>query len=218
MMSAPVDLQTQRLHEVPNYGTGFAPYFIPLALWLGALMTYFIVRPLNGRALASTASSPRIALSGLIPGLTITFIQTTILVVVLRLVLHLNPVRPVAFLVFLFIATLSFTAILQLLTAALGTSGKFVAVLLLMLQLTSAAGTFPVETVPRFFQVLNPLLPMSYVVKGLRQALSGNDLTALSVNALVLLAFAVGAFVLTILATRRQRTWTIERIKPVLTL
>jgi len=52
-------------------------------------------------------------------------------------------------------------------------AGKFVAIVLLMLQLTSSGGTFPMQTVPRFFQLINPWLPMTYVVSGLRQAISG---------------------------------------------
>ena len=53
---------------------------------------------------------------------------------------------------------------LQFLSASFGAVGKFLSIVLLMLQLTSAAGTFPIETVPRFFQVINPFLPMTYVV------------------------------------------------------
>ena len=88
------------------------------------------------------------------------------------------------------VAAFAFTAILQFLSAALGTAGKFAAIVLLMLQLTSSGGTFPMQTVPRFFQIINPWLPMTYVVSGLRQAISGGDLRALALDAAVLLGFA----------------------------
>ena len=106
----------------------------------------------------------------------------------------------------------------DLATLALGTAGKFVAVVLLMLQLTSSAGTFPIQTVPRFFQVINPFLPMTYVVTGLRQAISGGDTTRVLWCALILLGYAVGAIALTTLAARRRRRWTMDRLKPVLAL
>ncbi len=218
MMSAPVELTTQREDPVPNYGTGFAPYFIPLALWVGALMAYFLVRPLGGRALASTLRDPSVALSGLWPGVALTWLQAVVMLVVLQVLLGLDPVQPVALYGFTLVTALVFAAILQLLSAAFGTAGKFVAVVLLMLQLTSAAGTFPLQLVPRFFQVINPLLPMTYVVSGLRQAISGGDLRAVAANALILLGYAAAAIVLTMLTAHRRRTWTMDRLKPVLSL
>jgi putative membrane protein len=218
MMSAPVELTTRREDPVPNYGTGFAPYFIPLALWVGALMAYFLVRPLGGRALASTLRDPYVALSGLWPGVVITWLQAVVMLVVLQVFLGLDPVQPIALYAFTLVAALTFTAILQLLSAAFGTAGKFVAVVLLMLQLTSAAGTFPLQLVPKFFQVINPLLPMTYVVTGLRQAISGGDLPAVSVNGLILLGYAIAAVGLTVLTAHRRRTWTMDRLKPVLNL
>jgi putative membrane protein len=218
LMSAPVQVTTKREHPVPNYGTGFAPYFIPLALWVGALMAYFLVRPLGGRALASTLADPYVALSGLWPAVLITWVQAVVLLLVLQFALGLDPVLPLGLYVFTLVAALAFTALLQFLAAALGTAGKFVAVVLLMLQLTSSAGTFPVEIVPRFFQVINPFLPMTYVVTGLRQAISGGSLSAVALNALILLGYAAGGVLLTVLTARRRRTWTMDRLKPVLAL
>jgi putative membrane protein len=218
MMSAPVSMSTTRVHQVPNYGTGFAPYFIPLALWVGALMAFFLVRPLGGRALASTVSDRSVVLAGLWPGVVITCLQTVVMLAVLEIGLGLRPVQPLALYAFALVAALAFTSILQLLSAALGTAGKFVAVVLLMLQLTSSAGTFPIETAPRFFRVINPLLPMTYVVSGLRQAISGGSIAAVATNAGILLVYAAGAVLLTMLAAHRQRTWTMDRLKPVVTL
>jgi putative membrane protein len=218
MMSAPVELTTEREDPVPNYGTGFAPYFIPLALWVGALMAYFLVRPLGGRALASTLSDPSVALSGLWPGVVITWLQAIVMLLVLQVLLGLDPVQPLALYAFTLVTALTFAAILQLLSAAFGTAGKFVAVVLLMLQLTSAAGTFPLQLVPRFFQVINPLLPMTYVVSGLRQAISGGDLRAVALNTVILLGYAAAAVGLTVLTAHRRRTWTMDRLKPVLSL
>ena len=218
MMSAPIAVTTEREDPVPNYGTGFAPYFIPLALWVGALMAYFLVRPLGGRALASTLRDPYVALSGLWPGVVITWLQAIVMLIVLQVALGLDPVLPVALYAFTLVAALAFAAILQLLSAAFGTAGKFVAVVLLMLQLTSSAGTFPIQIVPRFFQVINPFLPMTYVVTGLRQAISGGDLRAVMVNAAILIGYAAAAVGLTILTAHRRRTWTMDRLKPVLSL
>ena len=76
----------------------------------------------------------------------------------------------------------------------------------------------PIQTVPRFFQVINPFLPMTYVVTGLRQAISGGDTSRVLWCALILLGYAVGAIALTTLAARRRRRWTMDRLKPILAL
>ncbi len=217
-MSDPVKLTTTRVHPVPNYGTGFAPYFIPLALWVGALMTYFIVRPLSGRALASTRSDWDVGLAGLWPGALVTALQAVVLVFVLQLALGLHPVEPALLVLFALVSALSFTAVLQFLSAAFGTAGKFVAIVLLMLQLTSSGGAFPLQTNPRFFQVISPCLPMTYVVAGLRQAISGGDLHKLAFDTLVLLGFAAAGICATIVTAHRRRTWTMARLKPVVTM
>ena len=216
-MSDPVRLTT-RVDPVPNYGTGFAPYFIPLALWVGALMTYFIARPLSGRALASTQPDRNVALAGLWPGAAITALQAVVLVVVLQLALGLHPVQPLALVLFALVSALAFTAVLQFLSAAFGTAGKFVAIVLLMLQLTSSGGAFPLQTNPRFFQLINPWLPMTYVVAGLRQAISGGDLRKLAVDTAVLLGFAAAGICATMVTAHQRRTWTMARLKPVATM
>ena len=53
VMADPVQLASRDLHKAPNYGTGFAPYFIPLSLWVGAMVAYMLIQPLNRRALAA---------------------------------------------------------------------------------------------------------------------------------------------------------------------
>ncbi|MGO8685240.1 MAG: YhgE/Pip family protein [Thermoleophilia bacterium] len=218
MMSSPVALTTERLHPVPNYGTGFAPYFIPLALWVGALMAYFIIRPLGGRALASTLPDYQVALSSLWPALAVSSLQAVVMLLVLQFALGLHPVNVLAFYGFTLVSALCFTTILQWLSATFGPVGKFVAVVLLMLQLTSSAGTFPLQLVPKFFRVINPVLPMTYVVQGLRQAISGNDLRLLAFDIAILLAFTAAAGAVTLVTTHRRRQWTMDRLKPVFTL
>ena len=95
--------------------------------------------------MASTLPDPAVSLSGLWPALAITWLQAVVMLLVLQLALGLDPVKPLLLYGFTLVAALAFTAIMQLLSAALGTAGKFAAVVLLMLQLTSSAGTFPTD-------------------------------------------------------------------------
>ncbi len=218
IMASPVALDETTTHEVPNYGTGFAPYFIPLALWVGALMAFFVIRPLCARSLSSTASNLTVVLSGYWPAAALTTAQAVIMMLVLQFALGLQPVNVPLFYVFGILVSLVCTAIMQFLSGSMGTAGKFIAVVLLMLQLTSAAGTFPLETVPHFFQVINPYLPMTYVVLGLRQVITTGDIAAWAGNVGILLAFGVVAMAATYLTVWRRRVWTMERLKPEFTI
>jgi putative membrane protein len=218
MMSDPVVLDTRKIDPVPNYGTGFAPYFIPLALWVGGLMVYFIVNPMPERAVRSGASGPVVALSGLWPGALLASAQAAIMYVVLRAVLGLHPVAPVLFFGFVVLTAVVFSAILQWLSVAIGPAGKVLGIVLLMLQLTSAAGTFPIETLPTFFRVINPWLPMTYVVAGLREVISGGDVTVMVGSAWALVAFGAIAFAGTASTAVRARSWDSERLKPLFEL
>lgn len=214
IMGDPVQLATTALNEAPNYGTGLAPYFIPLALWIGALVTYLVLRPTSGRALASNAPAWLVAVGGYLPAAVVGVVQVTLLLLALDLGLGLRPTQPVMLWLLMYAAALAFAAIMQLVMQVFGTAGRFVGIVLLMLQVTSSAGTFPIETSPAFFRLLSPLMPMTYAVRGLRACISGTAATPVLLNGLVLLGFAAGALLLTTLATRRARVWSLARLHP----
>ncbi len=218
MMSGPVALDTERRGEVPTYGTGFAPYFLPLALWIGALLTFFLIKPLPDRAVAAAAPAPVIALAGYLPAALIGVVQAVVLLAVVQFALGLTPVSLSAYYGFGIVTALVFVAILQMFNAALGTVGKLVSIVVLMLQLTSAGGTFPLQMVPAFFRSISPCLPMTHVVAGLRQAISGGDLHAVARSAAMLLVFGGVSILITIAAAFRAQTYTMERLHPSLEL
>ncbi|MGW4079677.1 YhgE/Pip family protein [Streptomyces asiaticus] len=218
VMSDPVRLVNQALHKAPNYGTGFAPYFIPLSLWVGAMVAYMLIQPLNGRALAAGASSWRIAFAGWLPVAAIGVLQTLALMAVLHWAIGLEMVRAAGTLGFLMLVTACFAAIVQWLNARFGPAGRILVLALLMLQLTSAGGTYPVQTSPRFFNAIHPFLPMTYVVDGLRRLITGGGLGPVWLACGVLLGFTAAALALTAWSARRRQVWTVDRLHPELSL
>ncbi|THA26859.1 YhgE/Pip domain-containing protein [Streptomyces sp. RKND-216] len=218
VMADPVRLASSRLHGVPDYGTGFAPYFIPLSLWVGAMVAYMLLQPLNRRALAAGAPGRRIALAGWLPVAAIGTVQAAALLAVLHWGLGLQMARGAGTAAFLVLVTLCFTAIVQFLGARFGPAGRILVLALLMLQLTSAGGTYPVQTSPDFFNVLHPLLPMSYVVEGLRHLITGGGLEPVWRACAVLVTFTVAALALTAWTARRGQMWTMKQLHPELTL
>ncbi|MFF3941194.1 YhgE/Pip family protein [Streptomyces phaeofaciens] len=218
VMADPVQLVSRDLHKAPNYGTGFAPYFIPLSLWVGAMVAYMLIAPMNRRALAAGASAWRIALAGWLPVVAIGVLQTTALMAVLHWAIGLEMARAAGTVGFLFLVTACFAALVQWLNARFGAAGRILVLALLMLQLTSAGGTYPVQTSPGFFNAIHPYLPMSYVVEALRRLITGGGLEPVGYACAVLVAFTAGALALTALSARRRQVWTLDRLHPELSL
>lgn len=218
VMADPVRLASQSLHKAPNYGTGFAPYFIPLSLWVGAMVAYMIIQPLNGRALAAGASAWRIAVAGWLPVAAIGLAQVAALMSVLHWGLGMKMAYAAGTVGFLALVTCCFAAIVQWLNARFGAAGRILVLALLMLQLTSAGGTYPVQTSPGFFNAIHPFLPMSYVVEALRRLITGGGLGPVWQACAVLIAFTAGAIALTAVSARRKQVWTLDRLHPELSL
>lgn len=213
--ATPIQDVADRVHPVDNYGEALAPYFISLALWVGAMAIYLLLRPLSARAIASTTGSIRTALAGYLPGLALAVLQVALLLTVLVGILGIHAAHPLLLVAMALATAAVFTAINQLFVATFGGAGRFAALVFVSLQLTSAGGTYPIETSPPFFNVLHDLLPMTYAVHGLRTALAGGT-DGIVRDFLVLGLFTLLALAGTVLAARKKQTVTITRLHPTL--
>ena len=218
VMSNPVRLDTVSVNPAPDYGTGLSAYFLPLGLWLGAWLAYLFIAPLNRRAVAVGTAAWRVAVAGWLPVAALALVQATVLVAVVRFGLGLQPANGLALTGLLLLSAVTFAAVLQMLISVLGAPGRLLGIVLLVLQLVTAGGTYPIETEPGVLRWLSPLLPMTHMVRGLRAAVLGGDAAALGGPALVLAGYLVGSLVLTTLAARRARMWTPGRLWPELEL
>lgn len=218
VMSAPVELQEEYFTTVKNYGTGFAPYFISLGLWVGALMAGFVLRPLNRRLVLSGGNPAMCAFSSFMPLAAMSIVQALLLLAALQFGLQLQIDNVAGYYAFGILTALVFAAFMQFLMAAFGFPGKFIAIILLMLQLTSAAGTFPIEQTPAFFQAMNPFMPMTYVVAGMRQIMTGVDYNTVALCVAVLTGLGIASFALTAAVARAKRTVRMEDLHPILQL
>ncbi|KLU60339.1 chromosome partition protein Smc [Peptococcaceae bacterium CEB3] len=201
-MGEPVRIVKDTLNPVQTYGTGFAPYFIPLSLWVGALVLFFLINTKENRFVTSRVSPLDIVLGKYVIFALLGVLQAVVSSLVLIEVLGLHPLNVPAFYGFNILLSLTFTAIMELLVVAAGMVGRFAAIVLLMLQLTSSGGTFPLELVPKFFRVISPFLPMTYATAGLRQIISGSSVLPLGTDLMVLTGFGLVSLALAVLATR----------------
>ena len=218
MMSAPVSLEEHEYSHVENYGTGFAPYFISIALWVGALMATFVLRVMDRRAILNGMNPLKSALISLTPFVIMGVVQAVILMGVVHLVLKLQIDNILAFYGLGIIASIMFMAIMQMIMVIFHIPGRIVAIVLLMLQITSSAGTFPVEMTPAFFRAVHPYLPMTYSIMGLRQAMAGKNSGEIVSGIGMLVLFGVIAIAITSIVARMKRTVTMFDLHPVITL
>jgi putative membrane protein len=212
-VATPVEDAADRLHPVSNNGEALTPYFMALALWIGAMAIYLLLRPLSDRAVASTAGDVRTAFAGFAPGLAISLVQVALLIAALEWIVGVNPASQWLFIGISAATAIAFTALNQMLVALMGGAGRFVALVLLALQLAAAGGTYPIETSPGFFGFLHDLLPMSYAVHGLRAATAGGT-DGIGTDFFALGLFTVLGLVLTVIAARRRQTVTLKRLHP----
>ncbi|TDF96240.1 YhgE/Pip domain-containing protein [Paenibacillus piri] len=204
VIDKPILLTENNLYPVPNNGTGFAPYFIALSLWVGSLVLFFVIdlnkvvaipkRPI------SYLTNKYLALSS------VSVFQAIVSVFVLHTGLGIPTVRPaIQMYGFALLIGLVFTAILFMLLSLLGNDvGRFAAIVILMLQLTSSSGSYPVEMENGFFRFIHPALPMTYAVEGFRHLISIGDAAVIGRNALILFAYGLGALILLYVVKRHK--------------
>jgi putative membrane protein len=214
----PVAVNTVGDVRAGSYGAGLAPFFLGLATWIGAFVLFLLIKPLSSRALAAGQSPLRVALGGWLPAAGLGLAQVVLLFTVVTTIVGIDAHRPVLALLFLAFASLVFTAILHALNAFFGAVGKFLGLVLLILQLISSGGTFPWQTLPDVLYPLHSVLPMGYVVDGMRHLLYGGSMSSIGTDLLVLAAYLAGALAVSTVAAARQRVWTPSRLKPELVL
>ncbi|MFD1206078.1 YhgE/Pip family protein [Sporosarcina contaminans] len=195
MASAPVKVDKEGIYEVPNYGTGFAPYFISLGLFVGALLLS-IVFPMVEPAMPPTG--PFRWFTSKVSVLTIVgIIQALVAVLIIKFALHMETVNMPMVIVTAILTSFTFIAIVQMLVSMFSDAGRFMAILVLILQLTTSAGTFPLELIPEPLQVFNTLLPMTYSVQAFKASISTGDMAHLWANNGVLIGFTVACLLIT---------------------
>jgi len=188
---APVVIVAAPINHVPNYGTAFAPYFFCLSLWLGGIIIFLglYLDPKKRLRKLSRESDNRIQAN--LVFLAIALAQALVLAVLGFAFLGLGIQHFWLYFLACFLISVAFVSIIAFLFQFVGDAGKLLAILLLILQLSACGGTYPVQTLPGFFRVINPAMPMTYGVNLLRQAISSTKLINIWVDIVVLAGIAI---------------------------
>ena len=193
----PVKSEVTEKGNVPNYGYALSPYVLSLSLFVGALVLN-VIYPIR-KTFSEQESAIRWWLSKASVAGVAAFMQATILMLVMVFFLGLTPEHPAHFIGAIYLTSFAYMSIVSLLVIVLDNPGRFLAMVLLVLQLGSSEGTFPIQTANGFFQTINPLVPMTYSIRALRQAISGGlDNAFYGGSMWVLVGFLLVANLLTI--------------------
>jgi putative membrane protein len=211
----PVLVDKTALTEAENYGAGLAPFFITLAAWIGMYALFLLVRPLSRRALTAVRRPVRTALAGWITPALLGILQVAALFAIVTFGLGMHSSSPIALLGFLAFISITFASIILALNVWLGSVGQFIGLILMVVQLVTAGGTFPWQTLPAPLAFIHQGLPMSHAVDGVRQLMYGGSSAAFWATVLPLALWLVVSLLASVLGALKQgRFRTLRELRP----
>lgn len=210
---SPVKLDKTHMYPINNYGSGLAPFYIPISLWIGCIIAVAMITMRVKSEKKYNSTSVYLGRMGLF--LLISIFQA-ILVALGAIYLNIQLTSAVLFTLTTLYISICAMLIVYSLTSTFGNAGKAIAIIILVLQITATGGTFPVEVLPPFFQAIHPFLPLSYAVGALREVIAGvlwsNYLFCIG----MLAVFPAIAVVLTLLIKEKSdkaAQWTERKLK-----
>lgn len=213
----PVKVSSDKVASAEDYGAGLAPFFAALSAWIGIYALFLIVKPISRRAVTALHSPIRVTLAGWLTPAMLGAVQMLGLMGILAITLGFTFNNPVGTLGVMIFASATFAAIILALNVWLGSVGQFLGLVLMVLQLVTAGGTFPWQTLPAPLAALHHVLPLGYVVDAMRQLMYGGNLGRAGWDLVVLGIWLVGALLLAAIGvTRMTRRRTLRDLQPSL--
>ena len=168
----PVQLSENKLYHIKNYGSAMTPFYTVLSIWVGALLMSSLlttkVEDEEGKYKPCEKYFGRWILF-----LVISLFQTLVITLGDMYILGTQAVSPYRFVFYGLLISALFSSIIYTIVHLLGNVGKAICIILLVLQLGSSGGTFPIQMTSSFFQTLYPKVPFTYSIGLLREAVGG---------------------------------------------
>lgn len=168
-IAAPATAKQTEKDHVANNGTGMVPYMFSVAMFVGMMALNLMLDMISPRtkisSLAAWMGSKMVMLFG------IAVMAATVLYGLSISILGLDPIHPLQTYGFMILISLMDAALVTAIYMWFDKAGAFVAMVLLVFQLSGSAGTYPIQLSNAFFEWLHPYLPMTYTVDGLRETI-----------------------------------------------
>ena len=209
-VSEPVELVENKLFSIPNYGSAMSPFFTTLAIWVGSLLSISLFTTKTREKAFQNFKSYQKYLGKRLFFLTIALMQGIVVSLWDMWLLDAYVANPRAFFFASLRVALVFSMIVYTTVSTFWSAGKAIVIIFLVLQLSGAGGTFPIELSGAFFQSINPFLPFTYAIAAMREAVGGVVWEIYLPNLIILLGFfgvflLLGLFVKPLIASKVER-------------
>ena len=186
----PVKLQENKLYHIENYGSAMTPFYTVLSIWVGSLLMSSLLTTKVEDEEKKYKPYQKYFGRGLL-FVIISLFQTLIITLGDMYVLGTQATSPYRFVLYALLISLLFSSIIYTIVCILGNVGKAVCIVLLVLQLGSSGGTFPIQMTSEFFQALYPKVPFTYSIGLLREAVGGVYIPAVERDIKILFIYLI---------------------------
>jgi putative membrane protein len=198
---SPVVLDQNDMYPIANYGSALAPFYIPISLWIGSLISVAMISMRVKSRKEYNAESIYIGRMGLF--LIIAFFQA-LLAGIGSILLGVQMTSSMLFLLTTLFIGICTMIIVYSMTSTLGNAGKSLAIVILVFQITATGGIFPLQVLPDTFQAIHPYLPVSYGVGALREIVGGIIWSTYWYNIIILGIFTLAFFVVSLIIKEKM--------------
>ncbi|MGL4654696.1 MAG: YhgE/Pip family protein [Sarcina sp.] len=191
-ISTPFNVQSEAVFKINDYGSGMAPIYTVLALWVGALLLTSLLKtnPPHFEGIEKISIRERY-FGKLLTFLSICVIQAVIMALGDKYILGVQTANLPLFILAAVITIIAFCIIIFTLVALFGNFGKAIAIVLMVVQIAGTGGTYPIQVLPMFFRIVEPIMPFSYAVKLFREAIAGPIVSHVVYEIIALATFAI---------------------------
>jgi len=191
-LANPIDLKQNRVYPIPNYGSAMAPFYTTLAIWVGSFIMLSLlsvhVKDFKDGIPPNTREK---FLGRYFTFISIAIMQALVTIAGNLFLLKTYVVSPMIYTLFGVYVSIVFITIIYTLVSVLGNVGKALVMVAMVLQVSASGGTFPIELLGKFFQYINPMMPFTYAIGGMREAIAGIIPEVLIVDMLILAMYLI---------------------------
>lgn len=189
-IACPVQVETEKVYGIENYGSAMAPFYSTLAIWVGAMILIAVVKTeVKKKNELGSVNDIQSYFGRMFTFLLFSVTQALIICLGDLYFLKIQCYHPAKFLLSGVLAAVAFTVFVFSLGFTFGDIGKAVGIIFLVVQIGGSGGTFPIDVTPKFFQVINPYLPFTFVIEAMRECVCGTYAGDYWIDILKLLAY-----------------------------
>lgn len=171
-LSSPVSMRVESIYPINSYGTGMAPFYTILAIWVGCVMINAILK-IDAPVELLGATSAQKFLGRYLLFFILSQLQALIITVGNIVILGVSCLHPGLLILAGAVSSMACSMIAYCLAIILGNVGKMLSVVIMIIQIAGSGGSYPIELLPDFFQQIYLLFPFPYAINAMREAIAG---------------------------------------------